>query len=335
MPSGPPPPRRSARASVPGGDACLAITRFGSPHRGDARRPRLGQPPQPRHRGQVVTPRRHAIAIPIVGSGEANRRYTAPGIRRLRDRSGHDERGSPRPRRRPSRSAPPRARRASGGFTGDRRRPRGGPPARRRVRVLRGPARERLVAQIRRPDGRAPREPVLRRGSTHTIGSRLEDQLVEPRFPQAARTDEAEVDLAGVKLLDVEHRRTEAQNQLHVGISRPVGRETIALATPPASDRVGLIRTRPRSPAPVARTTAAARSARLGRSRASPSSALPAGVNHRAAPVAFEQADAELGFERADLLADARLRQVQPVCRAPEVKLLGDHDERAQLPEPP
>ena len=51
------------------------------------------------------------------------------------------------------------------------------------------------------------------------------------------------------------------------------------------------------------------------------------------APVAFEELDAQLGLERAHLLAHARLREMQSLGRAAEVQLLGHGDERAQMPE--
>ena len=46
-----------------------------------------------------------------------------------------------------------------------------------------------------------------------------------------------------------------------------------------------------------------------------------------------EELDADELLERADLPAQRRLRQVQLLGGAPEVELLGDGDERAQVPE--
>jgi hypothetical protein len=46
-----------------------------------------------------------------------------------------------------------------------------------------------------------------------------------------------------------------------------------------------------------------------------------------------EQLDADELLERADLPAQCRLRQVELLGGAPEVELLGDGDERAQVPE--
>ena len=60
---------------------------------------------------------------------------------------------------------------------------------------------------------------------------------------------------------------------------------------------------------------------------------LARGRERGAPAVAVKQRHAELGLELADLLADARLREMQAVGRAAEVKLLGDGDERAQLPQ--
>ena len=60
---------------------------------------------------------------------------------------------------------------------------------------------------------------------------------------------------------------------------------------------------------------------------------MPAARQRGAPAVAVEQRHAELGLELADLLADARLGEVQAVGGAAEVKLLGDGDERAQLPQ--
>src|SRR5690349_4117451 len=40
---------------------------------------------------------------------------------------------------------------------------------------------------------------------------------------------------------------------------------------------------------------------------------------------------AELGLELADLLAHRRLGDVQPLCRAAEMQLLGDGDEVAEM----
>jgi hypothetical protein len=53
---------------------------------------------------------------------------------------------------------------------------------------------------------------------------------------------------------------------------------------------------------------------------------------HRAA-VAQEDALAELGLEPADLLADRRLGDPQPLRRAREVRLLGHGDEIGELTE--
>ena len=101
---------------------------------------------------------------------------------------------------------------------------------------------------------------------------------------------------------------------------------------PPVSERVRLSRSRPRLPMPAARATAAAWSAR-GEQLARLVEQRRARRGERgAAAVAIEQLHAELGLERAHLLADARLRDVEPLGRAAEVELLGHGDERPQLP---
>jgi hypothetical protein len=48
---------------------------------------------------------------------------------------------------------------------------------------------------------------------------------------------------------------------------------------------------------------------------------------------ALEELDAELDLELAHLLAHRRLGDVQPLGRAPEVKLLRHRDEVPQMPE--
>ena len=48
---------------------------------------------------------------------------------------------------------------------------------------------------------------------------------------------------------------------------------------------------------------------------------------------AIEQAGAERGLQRLDLLAQRRLRQFQPPRRVGEAALLGDRDEITELPE--
>ena len=51
------------------------------------------------------------------------------------------------------------------------------------------------------------------------------------------------------------------------------------------------------------------------------------------APVAPEQLGAQRRFQAADLLAEGRLRQVQALCGAGEVQLLGHGHEVPQIPE--
>ena len=101
---------------------------------------------------------------------------------------------------------------------------------------------------------------------------------------------------------------------------------------PPVSDRVRLSRSRPRCPMPVARATrrrvvgTGQQLARLVEQR------RPRRGEGDAAAVAVEELHAELGLERSNLLADAGLRDVQPLGGAAEVELLGHGDERPQLP---
>ncbi len=168
-------------------------------------------------------------------------------------------------------------------------------------------------------------------GSTQTIGSRPRTQLLQPGLLER-RADEPDVDLAGAELLDVQHRGAEAEDQLDVGVPGAVGGDDRA------GDAAGQ---RPREAHAQPSALAGARGAR------DLSGAVGAGQQlarlaeqrasrrrqHGAATVALEQLDAELGLERPDLLADARLGEVQPVGGAAEVKLLRDRDERAQLPE--
>ena len=91
------------------------------------------------------------------------------------------------------------------------------------------------------------------------------------------------------------------------------------------SERVRLSRSRPRSPLPAVARALDARGRRGRAGRARPrSSVAPAGGQRDAAAVALEQPHAELGLERPDLLAHARLGEVQPLGGAAEVQLLGD-----------
>jgi hypothetical protein len=49
------------------------------------------------------------------------------------------------------------------------------------------------------------------------------------------------------------------------------------------------------------------------------------------AAVPVEQCDADLAFEPLYLLAQRRLRDVQPLGRPPEMELFGDRHERPQM----
>ena len=61
--------------------------------------------------------------------------------------------------------------------------------------------------------------------------------------------------------------------------------------------------------------------------------ALARGGERHPAPVAGEQCDAELALERADLLAQRRLRDMQPRRRPMEMQLLGHRDEVTKMPQ--
>jgi hypothetical protein len=54
------------------------------------------------------------------------------------------------------------------------------------------------------------------------------------------------------------------------------------------------------------------------------------GENH-SARASLEECRADLALEVADLAAQRRLRDVQPLRRAPEVQLLGDRDEIPEM----
>ncbi len=58
------------------------------------------------------------------------------------------------------------------------------------------------------------------------------------------------------------------------------------------------------------------------------------GVGRRhTAPVVREQLDGQHPFECPDLPAEPGLGNVQPLRRAAEMQLFGDHDEIAQMPQ--
>ena len=99
------------------------------------------------------------------------------------------------------------------------------------------------------------------------------------------------------------------------------------------SERVRLRRSRPRVPVPASRARSRG-AVGAGQQVARVLEQRRARRRERdAAAVALEQAHAELCLERPDLLADARLRQMQALGGAAEVQLLGDRDERPELAE--
>ncbi|CPM33851.1 Uncharacterised protein [Bordetella pertussis] len=57
---------------------------------------------------------------------------------------------------------------------------------------------------------------------------------------------------------------------------------------------------------------------------------LPGGIEHQAARTAIEQREAQLGFQRADLLADGAVRQMQLQRRRAQVLQVGDDAEHGQ-----
>ena len=204
-------------------------------------------------------------------------------------------------------------------------------PGARAVRL--GPPHERLAVEVARADGRAPGQAVAR-GAGRRPSARARAAAPRARDPRAAggRTPTSISPACSCSTWSIVVPRL--SDELDVRVLRRGRRRRSRRRSPPVNERVRLMRRRPRSPrAGRARDRDAARSARLSSSRASASSALP-GRRQRGTPaVALEQRHPELGLERADLLADARLRQVQPLGGAAEVKLLGDRDERAQLAE--
>ena len=194
--------------------------------------------------------------------------------------------------------------------------------------VLRPPD-ERLAPQIGGADGGAAGQPMPSGQDAH---HRL---APEPQLFQAGllegRADETDVDLAGVQLFDVQHRRPEAEHQLDLRIAGPEGRHD--LAGHPTSERAGEAHAQPSPLAGAGRAGpgggavgASEQIPGLGQQRA-------AGRRERgSAPVALEQRHAELGLQGSDLLAHARLGEMEPIRGAPEVELLRHRDERPQLP---
>ena len=80
-----------------------------------------------------------------------------------------------------------------------------------------GPPDERLALEIARAHGRATGQPVpARQHAYHRLAPKAE--FLQPRILER-RTDEADVDLARVKLLDVEHGRAEAEAELDLGVA--------------------------------------------------------------------------------------------------------------------
>jgi hypothetical protein len=145
-------------------------------------------------------------------------------------------------------------------------------------------------------------------------------------------TDEPDVDLPGVELLDVQHRGAQAQRELDLRVASTVSGDD--LAGHPARQRPSEAH-----PQPTPLSGADRAGDRRGLLGAGQELArlLEQGTPGRGqsddAAISLEQRHAEFGFQRADLLADARLGEMQPVGRAAEVKLLRHRHERPQLPE--
>ena len=153
-----------------------------------------------------------------------------------------------------------------------------------------------------------------------------QNQLLEGGLLER-RTHEAHVDVPLEQLLDVEHRVADAQLELDVGISRAVLGDDRAGDAP--RQRAGQAEAQAASLASAGRprhvsglVRARQQLARLGEKR------LTGGGERGAPAVALKELDPQLRLERADLLADARLRQVEALGRTAEVELLGDGDER-------
>ena len=192
-----------------------------------------------------------------------------------------------------------------------------------------GPPDQGLAPQVGRADGRAAGEPVAAgQHADHRLAA--EAELFEAGLLERG-ADEAHVDLAGAQLLDVEHRGAQAENQLDLGIAPAIRIDD--RTGHPAGERPGEAHAQPASlprpggPGDCRRTLGTSQQVTgLAQQR------LAGGGERGTAPVALEQLHAELGLERADLLADAGLGEVQAVRRAAKVQLLGHRDERAQLP---
>ena len=91
------------------------------------------------------------------------------------------------------------------------------------------------------------------------------------------------------------------------------------------------IRSRPVWPASIRRAVATAPSSSPSSARASRRNASPAGRELDAPARPDQQREPELVLERADLLAQRRLGDVQALGGAAEVQLLRDRDEVAKL----
>ena len=102
---------------------------------------------------------------------------------------------------------------------------------------------------------------------------------------------------------------------------------------PPVSERVRLSRSQPRSPGRRRAGDAAAWSARARQPRASSSSAAPRGVSATPAGRAPAAARPSEASSRRSCWLTLGCAMLQPLGRAPEVELLGERDERPQLPQ--
>ena len=170
--------------------------------------------------------------------------------------------------------------------------------------------------------------PVAERGAEH-VAAAVQVEEAGPRL--VGRRDEQRADAARADGTDGDlRRRGELRVQRLVGVAHRV------------DVGAGLGQVGERLPhAHAAAHELAADRLRHGDRLVDPAQDAPGPVEQRLAGQrqldlvrgAPEQLDADELLERADLPAQRRLRQVQLLGGAPEVELLGDGDERAQVPE--
>ena len=179
-------------------------------------------------------------------------------------------------------------------------------------------------------DRAAPRQRVGAREHAH---ERLAGQflLLDARVEQR-RADERDVDQAMAQLLGMQARVADRQLEGDVGIA---GAERLDdLARQPAGQRAGEAQAQPAAGAGAGFASAlrGPRGPRQDVTRVVEQHHAR-GRQGDAAAIALEEPDAQLVLERAHLLRDARLREVQLLGRAAEVQLFGHRHEGSELPE--